>query len=186
MPALYKMELPAVSLETATPDQKSALDKALAQVGFIPNMYAAMVNAPDLLETYLSGYAAFRKNSGFTPAEQEVVFLTISLENGCGYCKAAHSFLAAEKSGVPRPVIEALRNGTPVPDAKLAALSAFTRTMVESRGRPDKNAATAFLSAGFTEQHILEIVLALAVKTISNYANHLFHTEVDKVFAGWI
>lgn len=31
---------------------------------------------------------------------------------------------------------------------------------------------------------MLQIVLALAVKTLSSYSNHLNHPEVDEVFAG--
>jgi AhpD family alkylhydroperoxidase len=61
-------------------------------------MYAVMANSPGLLETYATGYAAFREASGFTPAEQEVVLLTVSHENGCEYCVAAHSFLADQVS----------------------------------------------------------------------------------------
>lgn len=58
------------------------------------------------------------------------------------------------------------------------------RTMVVKRGLPGKADVAAFLAAGFSERHILEIVLAISVKTLSNYANHLFHTPVDGAFAG--
>ncbi len=34
------------------------------------------------------------------------------------------------------------------------------------------------------ETHILGIILALSAKIISNYSNHIFHTEVDPAFAG--
>ncbi len=43
---------------------KEILDIALKQVGFIPNMYANMANAPAMLSTYLHGYALFRSESG--------------------------------------------------------------------------------------------------------------------------
>lgn len=66
MLAEHKLDLPAQSIETADPARKAVLEKAFAQVGFIPNMYALMVNSPGLLNTYLDGYAAFRKDSGFT------------------------------------------------------------------------------------------------------------------------
>jgi len=46
-----------------------------------------------------------------------------------------------------------------------------------------KAEAEAFKAAGYSDQHVLEIILALAVKTISNYANHVNHTEVDDAFA---
>lgn len=183
MPLTYRLTLPALTRETADEQTKQVLDKALAQVGFIPNMYAGMVNSPGMLDTYLTGYAAFRQGSGFSPVEQEVVFLTISRENGCNYCMAAHSVIADHFSKVPTEITDAIRNGDPIPDGKLSALAEFTRTMVASRGRPSNADVAAFGLAGYSERHILEIVLAIAVKTLSNYANHLFHTPVDERFA---
>jgi uncharacterized peroxidase-related enzyme len=184
MAAEYRMTLAPQTLENATPDARAVLEKAKAQVGFIPNMYASMVNSPGVLETYLHGYKAFREASGFTPAEQETVLLSISRVNGCAYCMAAHSMLAEKKSGLADAVTAALRDDQPIPDPKLAALSTFTRQMVEKRGLISKADGEAFLAAGYTERHMLEIVLAIAVKTLSNYSNHLFHTKLDDMFAG--
>lgn len=184
MHAEYQVALPAQTIETAEPKGKVLLQTAKANLGFIPNMYANMANSPGLLEAYLTGYAAFRSDSGFSAPEQEVVFLTISRENRCEYCVAAHSFLADMKSNLAPEVTDAIRNGTSIPDTKLAALSKFTKLVSSTRGLPSKVATEAFLAAGYSERHILEVVLALAVKTISNYANHLFHTPVDPVFAG--
>ncbi len=142
-----------------------------------------MANSSGLLSTYVQGYDALRENSGFSPTKQEVILLTISRTNGCEYCMAAHSFLAGAMSGVPDNVIEAIRDGNSVPDKKLSALSIFTKVMVTKRGLPDRSEVESFLSAGYKETDILEIILAIAVKTISNYTNHLFHTEVDPVFS---
>lgn len=184
MTADYKLSLPAKTLENADPNAKAVLEKAKAQVGFIPNMYATMVNSPGLLETYLDGYSRFRKDSGFTPAEQEVVFLTISRGNGCEYCMGAHSMIADKMSKVPPEVTDAIRESRKIPDPKLAVLSAFTDTMLRSRGLPSTADVQAFLAAGYQERHVLEIILAIAVKTLSNYSNHLFHTQLDEAFAG--
>ncbi len=178
-----KLNLPANTLENAEPRAKVILEKAKAQVGFIPNMYAYMVNSPGLLETYLTGYDLFRKESGFTPAEQEVVFLTISRENACHYCMAAHSMLADQVSKVPEEVTEAIREGRAIPDPKLKALSRFTGIMLKARGVPNATELQDFLDAGYSERQVLEIILAVAVKTLSNYANHLFHTPLDEMFA---
>jgi AhpD family alkylhydroperoxidase len=147
-------------------------------------MYAGMANLPGVLETYLDGYGRFRNDSGFNSVEQEVVFLTISRNNGCGYCMAAHSMLADMKSGVPAEVTDAIRENRAIPDPKLAALSTFTDVMVTKRGLPSKADVSAFLDAGYEEKHILGIILAISVKTLSNYSNHLFHTPVDEMFAG--
>jgi alkylhydroperoxidase family enzyme len=109
--------------------------------------------------------------------------LTISRGNGCDYCMAAHSVIADQMSRVPPPVTEAIREGQTIPDTKLAALSTFTDTLLRSRGLPSKADVEVFLNAGYEERHVLEIILAIAVKTLSNYSNHLFHTPLDKMFA---
>ncbi|MEX2515586.1 MAG: carboxymuconolactone decarboxylase family protein [Gammaproteobacteria bacterium] len=183
MSAEYQLKLPLIELEQADEEARQVLEKAKAQVGFIPNMYSAMANAPALLDTYLYGYEHFRKNSEFSAVEQEVVFLIISRENGCNYCMAAHSMLADKQSGVPEEVTDAIRNYQPVADKKLAALVRFTGNMVETRGRPSQKNVEDFLLAGYNERHILDIILAQAVKTISNYSNHVFHTPVDEMFS---
>lgn len=183
MSAEYQLTLSPRTSTDAEPRAKAALEGAQKSLGFVPNMYAGMANSPGLLDTYLQGYQLFRDESGFTPAEQEVVFLTISRTNGCHYCVAAHSFIADQMSKVPSAVTDAIRDGREIPDAKLGALSAFTRTLVETRGLPTHRDVDGFLSAGYSERQVLEIILAIAVKTLSNYSNHLFHTPVDAMFA---
>lgn len=182
-PILHSLH--AVDPATAEAAQKEILDKAVKQVGFLPNMYANMANAPAVLSTYLHGYALFRSESGLKPAEQEVAFLAVSRTNGCTYCMAAHSMIADKKSGVPADVLQAIRAGQPIPDARLAALYALTAEMVKTQGRPDAAVVQAFLAAGFQEKDVLYLVLAIAVKTLSNYSNHAFATKVDAVFADY-
>jgi uncharacterized peroxidase-related enzyme len=181
----YLKSLPALNLETATGAQKEILESAQKQVGFIPNMYANMANVPGVLSTYLHGYGLFRKDSGFTPTEQEVVFLAVSQTNGCKYCTAAHSMIADKMSGVPADVLQAIRTSQPIADARLAALFALTQDMVKRLGQPSAEKVKAFLDAGYTESHVLNIVLAVAVKVLSNYTNYAFATEVDERFAAY-
>ncbi|MDD2932841.1 MAG: carboxymuconolactone decarboxylase family protein [Methylotenera sp.] len=176
------LTLPLQTIENGSPKAKDVLDKALKQVGFIPNMYGFMVNSPALLDTYLFGYNQFRTESGFTPVEQEVVFLTISRENGCHYCVSAHSVIADAFSKVPAEVTDAIRNGTEIPDIKLKALNHFTKELLNTRGRPCKTEVAAFIATGYTEAHVLSILLAISVKVLSNYANHLFETPLDDMF----
>ena len=164
---------------------KEILDTALKQVGFIPNMYANMANAPGVLSTYLHGYGLFRGESGLKPAEQEVVFLAVSQVNGCKYCTAAHSMIADKMSGVAADVLQAIRAQTAIPDAKLATLYATTIAMVKSHGQPSPETVKTFLDAGYKETDLMYIVLAIAVKTLSNFSNHLFATPVDERFAAY-
>ena len=180
----YKMKMEPVEPENANQEQKEILEKAKKANGMIPNMYKNMVNLPGLQDTYDTGYQHFREQSGFTPAEQEVVFLTLSVDNKCDYCTAAHSFIADRMSKTPEEVTNAIREERNIEDDKYKALSKFTKIMNESRGNPTPDQVSTFLDSGYSEKHILGIILAQAVKTISNYSNHIFHTEVDEAFAG--
>jgi len=184
MSSNYQITLTPRTSHDAEPRAKAGLESAQKALGFIPNMYANMANSPILLDSYLYTYGLFRKESGFSPVEQEVVFLTISRENSCHYCMAAHSFVADAMSKVPTEVTNAIRDGREIPDTKLQALSAYTKTVLNSRGHPCQKSTAAFLAAGYSEVHILNIVQAIAVKTMSNYANHLFGTPLDAVFNG--
>lgn len=183
MKAGHKINLPALDAANAEEIASARLKESKTKLGFVPNMYAVMANSPGLLDTYMHGYDRFRQHSGFSPVEQEVVLLAISRENGCTYCVAAHSFIADKMSGVPAEITDAIRDGRPIADPKLAVLHDFARTMVLRRGLPSKADVSEFLAAGYGERQILEIVLAISVKTLSNYANHLFHTPLDAMFA---
>ena len=182
MPRAPLLDLEMKTIATAAPEAAEMLKTARARLGFVPNMYAQMANDPAILGGYMQSYDAFRATGGFTPAEQEVVFLTISRINGCSYCTAAHSMIADKKSGVPADSLAALRAGSPLPDPKLEAVARFTAAMVEARGNPGRAAVDAFLAGGYTPQHALSVVLAIACKTFSNMVNHLAGTQVDAPF----
>jgi len=182
-----KLALPQVTLDTADARATEVLEAARKATGGIPNMYAGMANVPALLDSYLYAYQLFRKESTLSPAEQELVFLAISRVNECTYCVAAHSWIADKVSKTPGQAIQAIREDEEVEDPKLRALAQFTRTMVVSRGNPTQSEMDSFLSAGYSAKNILEIVLAIGIKTFSNYSNHLLHTVVDARFerAAW-
>lgn len=177
--------LKPITAESGDADQKEVLGVALKQVGFIPNMYANMVNLSPVLSTYLHGYAEFRSKGEFNPVEQEVVFLALSLTNGCKYCGAAHSMLADKMSGVPADILAAIREGKPIPDAKLQTLYDFTVELVERKGKVSPDTGEKFKAAGFTDKHVLSVILAASVKTLSNFSNHFFETELDDMFSSY-
>ncbi len=183
-----KFSFQEITIEEAEANAKPILEKAKQRIGYIPNIYGMMANSAGLLGSYISGDNNFRENALFSSSEKEIIYLTISKENSCRYCVAVHSTLSDTMSKVPRDVTNAIRDGSEVPDIKYEVLVNFTRVMVVSRGRPTTQEINNFLSVGYTEHHILEIILAIAVKTMTNYSNHLFKTPVDKVFQGreWV
>ena len=93
--------------------------------------------------------------------------------------------IADKMSGVPADVTESIRNNAPIDDPKLQVLHDFVVIMLNKRGAPSRAEVECFLAAGYTEQQVLELIVAIAVKTLSNYSNHLFHTELDDVFADY-
>ena len=111
--------------------------------------------------------------------------MLLAVRSTAAYCTAAHSMLAEKMSGVPEDALQAIRSRQAIPDAKLAALHALATEMVVSRGRPNDATLQAFLRAGYQEKHLLYIVLAIAVKTLSNFTNHAFATPVDERFAAY-
>lgn len=171
-----------IEADNAHPTSAEILKASLAQSGRIPNMYALMANSPGLLSTYRLGYEAFRAESGFSKIEQEVVFLSISRFHECTYCVSVHSAIA-DRNRVETSITDAIRNGSVIQDERLERLRLFTIAMVETRGRPAAGDLQDLLDAGYSELQVLEIILAIAVKTISNYSNHLFDTPLDPVFA---
>lgn len=183
MSAEYKINLPLVTDADAQGAAKTILENTKSSLGFVPNMYRTMANSPGYLSTYAHGYTAFRQGSCFTPLEQETVFLTLSRENGCEYCTAAHSMIADKVAKFDADNLAAVRTGEPLPDAKLNALAVFTKHVHDTRGLIAKDDTQDFIAAGFEEAQILEVILALSVKILSNYSNHIFHTDVDAAFA---
>lgn len=183
MKSEYKIALPPVTIEDAGDSVKGTLEQQQANFGFLPNMYKTMANSPAMLKTYLFGYEQFRKETEFNSCEQEVIFMVISRENGCDYCVGAHSFIADNMSGVPEDVTNAIRDGNSIDDPKLRALETFTKILLNTHGVPAQPEVEAFKTAGYTERQILEIILAISVKTLSNYSNHICQPELDDVFS---
>lgn len=149
--------------------------------GFVPNLFGALAEAPSALGAYIELGGAL-ENSSLNAVEQQVVLIATSVENGCEYCVAAHSLVAKHMIKADEAIVNALRFKTAIPNAKLQALAEFTRAVVATRGNVGEKKVEAFLAAGYNKQSVLEVVLGVAMKTLSNYANNLMHTPLDAAF----
>lgn len=175
------MSYPVHTIESAPEGAKETLAAAKKGYGFVPNLLAVMAEAPALVKGYTALSRIFDETS-FSAAERQIVLLTTSIENGCDYCVAAHSVIAGMQK-VPDEVVQAIRNGTQIDDAKLEALRSFTSAVVTKRGWPTDGDATAFHAAGYSPRQALEVVLGVGLKTLSNYMNHIAETPLDQAFA---
>lgn len=170
------------TVETAAEPAKTILANTKKSLGFIPNMYGFLAGNPALLDGYAYAYNSFRTHSGFSPVEQEVILLSVSLENECEYCVSAHSFVADNMSKVPQEVTNAIRAGKDINEPKLNALYRFTRAVTANRGHLAESDIQDFFDAGYNESHIMGVIAGVGVKTFSNYTNHIAKTQIDAAF----
>lgn len=148
--------------------------------GMVPNVFKVMAESPVLMEGCWALEKLFAKGS-FSRVEQEVVTMSVNVENDCRYCMAAHS-VAARIDKVPEDVVTALRDGVPMGDSKLEALRRFSSAVVRTRGWPSEEDLKAFLASGYTKAQILEVVLGVGVKVLTNYTNHIAETPLDSAY----
>lgn len=167
---------------TISPLSNEILEKVKQTNPFLPNMYVKMANNTALLDGYMHSYDSFKANAGFTPAESQVISLIVSYENNCEYCMAAHSFVGEMMAKIPSEIIEAIRNGQQIPDVKLNALANLTRSLTANHGKVSQQELDEFISAGYSEAHVLVIIAGIGAKTMANYANNLANPEVDGPF----
>jgi alkylhydroperoxidase family enzyme len=168
------------TIESAPEDSKPLLENSLKAFGMIPGLHGMLASAPEALEAYQKLHELF-VNSSFNNDELTVVWQTINVENACHYCVPAHTGIA-KMMKVDDAITEALRNEKPLENSKLEALRAMTLTIVRNRGHVTQEDLDTFYDAGYGERQVLEIILGLSQKTLSNYANHIANTPVDAAF----
>ncbi|SCZ67425.1 carboxymuconolactone decarboxylase family protein [Epibacterium ulvae] len=171
---------PLHSIETAPDAAKPLLQKAVKDYGMLPGLYQVMASSPELLESYFKLHELFER-SALSVAERNVVWLAINVEHSCHYCVPAHTAIAIMQ-GVDDTTISALREERPLADPRLEALRKFTLILVRERGNAPQKDVDDFLAAGFEHRAILDILVGLAQKVLSNYTNHLAETPIDKPF----
>ncbi len=166
--------------DSAPAASKPLLADSIKTYNMIPGLHAVMAEAPGLLEAYKAVHELF-VNSSFDNDELTVIWQTINVEHACHYCVPAHTGIA-KAMGVSDDISNALRNETALPNARLEILRIFTLAVVRERGNVDDATVQAFLDAGFTRRQILEVILGVSQKVMSNYTNHLANTPVDTAF----
>ncbi len=168
--------------ETNAPEAaRPFLAKSKAAYGAVPNLLGELAESPAALEGYMTLSEIFIKST-LAPEEKHLVLLTASVENECKYCVAAHTGLA-KGAGLAGHAIMAVRDDEDIDDDRLEILRAFTRKIVVERGVVSAEEIKVFLDAGYTKANVLEVILGVAMKTLSNYTNHIAETPVDAGFA---
>lgn len=161
-------------------DEVSASNQAIFDnlkkaIGFMPNLYAYFAKS----ETALADYVAFQnRKSTLRAKEREVINLVTSQINGCRYCQSAHTAIGKMNGFTDEQVLE-IRTGAASWDSKLDALAKFTASVVENKGRATAESKEAFFAAGYTEGNLVDVIIVVGDKIISNYIHNLTGFEID-------
>jgi uncharacterized peroxidase-related enzyme len=167
---------------TADPASAAILNSVQSAWGFVPNLHRVLAESPAALEAYATLWGIAEK-TGFTPQERNVAYLAIIYENECTYCMAGHTNLS-RMAKVDEAVIDAVRGGRLISDAKLEALREFAAAITRNRGVMSDAEVAAFKAAGYDNRAILDVLVLAATKLISNYTNHLAETPLDGFMKG--
>jgi AhpD family alkylhydroperoxidase len=166
------------TLQSAPQAARPLLENALKANGYLPNLLGVLANAPAALETYLT-VSAINGKAELSLGEREVVQLIAATNHGCGFCVAGHTAVGLNKARLPQAVIDALRAGEELPEAKLEALAAFAREVIASRGNVSNATYQAFQGAGYSEGNALEVILGVSLATLCNFANVFAQTTLN-------
>lgn len=181
VPSHFSMEFKTHAKETAPEASIPVLEQTEKAYGFALNLFGVLAESPAALSAYVQINQLLEEHAALSPEERQVVMLTVSEVNRCEYCVSAHTAVAGI-AGLDKDTIEALRAGKEPSDSRHAALVRFSKALIEHRGWVPEEEQEAFLKAGFTTRHVLDVITILALKTLSNTTNHLARTELDEAF----
>lgn len=160
---------------TVSPANQALFDTLKKGLGMVPNLYATLAHS----ETALGNYLAFQNaKSSINGKAREVVNLVVSQINACEYCLAAHTVIGGMVGFTPEQIIE-IRRGSATFDAKLDALARLVRNIATERGHADPALVDAFLAAGWTQGNLVDVIVAIGDKTVTNYLHGTTKVPVD-------
>jgi uncharacterized peroxidase-related enzyme len=161
--------------DDVTPDNQAIFDNLKKALGFVPNLYATFAHSPTALGTYL---ALQNAKSSLQPKEREVINLVVSQVNDCEYCLAAHTALGKMVGFTEAQILE-IRRGRASFDPKLDGLARFVREVAEQRRQVSAAATDAFLAAGWSQANLVDAIMVVGDKSISNYLHGTTKIPVD-------
>lgn len=161
--------------EQVSPANQALFDQLKKGLGRVPNLYATLA----LSEHALGNYLAFQNaRSSITGKAREVVNLVVSQVNACQYCLAAHTVIGGMVGFGPEQILE-IRRGRASWDAKLDALAQLVKVIATERGHADPVRLQSFFAAGWTQENLVDVIVVIGDKTVTNYLHATTQVPVD-------
>lgn len=168
--------LEVLTREEAPAESRDLFDQLKSKLGKVPNLYAVIGNSGPALQATL-GIGEALAQGEFSDTEREVIALAVAQANDCDYCLAAHTTLG-KMFGLSEQETVDIRNGEPA-NGKFRVLSRLVRAITTTRGFPEETLIADFYEAGYTPAALSEIIVLVALNTITNYTNHIAGTPID-------
>lgn len=165
------------TLSSAPTKSKEILEKEMLSTDNLSNFIGILAESPIALQAYGSLTELFSKSS-LKSEEQKIILLIISQEYRCDYNIAMLS-QSAKQYYIPDEIISAIKDEKPLHDMRLNALRKFVLNIMTNKGKVSAEDVEKFLSLGYTQQNILEIITAISLQTLSNYTNLIARTPID-------
>ena len=166
-----------VSIEASPAASQQLLEAVKKQLGLVPNMFRIIGNSPAALEGFLGLSGSLGKGTLDVKTRNRLA-LAVAESNGCGYCLAAHTYLGKNLAKLSDDEIAANRDGAST-DAKADAALKFAVAVVRERGHVSAADVQAVKDAGYNDAQVIEIVLHVALNTLTNYVNEVVKTDID-------
>lgn len=161
--------------EQVSPANQALFDQLKKGLGMVPNLYATLA----LSEHALGNYLAFQNaKSSITGKAREVVNLVVSQVNGCQYCLAAHTVIGGMVGFTPEQILEIRRGGASL-DRRLDALAKLVKSIATERGHADPARVQAFFDAGWSPENLVDVIVVIGDKTVTNYLHATTQVPVD-------
>lgn len=161
--------------EEVSEKNQAIFDTLEKAVGFVPNLYATYAHSENALENYLNLSNA---KTSLTAKQKEVVNLAVSQVNECSYCLSAHTAIGKMNGFTESEILE-LRAGHSTSDSKLNALAGLAKNLTEKRGAADNAIVENFFNQGWSKENLVDAIVLVGDKTISNYLHKTTNVPVD-------
>ncbi len=161
--------------EEVSSANQAIFDNLEKAVGFVPNLFATYAHSEHALGNYLALSGA---KTSLNAKEKEVVNLAVSQVNGCIYCLSAHTAIGKMNGFTDEQILE-LRAGKASFDDKLDALARLAKNITENRGLTSEEVLENFFAAGWTKENLIDTIVLVGDKTISNYLHGTTKVPVD-------
>lgn len=161
--------------DQVTETNQNIFDNLEKQIGFVPNLYATYAKNDTALGDYL---ALQNRKSTLSSKEREIINLVVSQINECYYCLSAHTAIA-KMNGFTDDQILDIRKAEIDFDVKYDALARFVKDAVVNRSKPTRESVDRLFEAGYTESNLIDIIMVIGDKMISNFIHGTTQIPID-------